>query len=176
VGGPLYFSGSSWVVLNLDMEPKENMALALSSGQSIWIQGRGWSMFPFIWSGDKVRIVPHGADYRQGEVVAFRSDGKIWMHRLIEWNASQDKWYAKGDNNLAYDRMIGTQQILGKISMIKRGHRLIAVPCNAWIAELSGSLGRFGMRLSRIFPLRICGLICSCLFLGRYLFRVLSRI
>lgn len=99
-------------------------------GETAYVTTHGSSMAPRFQSGD-LAVVRRSADYRVGDVVAYRSDlfDAVTMHRLV---AIEDGRYVfKGDNNRWHDPERPTRQDL-------IGRLVLRVPQGgAWLRPLS---------------------------------------
>lgn len=72
----------------------------------------GISMYPKIEDGD-ILIVKHNDNYVNGNVICFKDENKIIVHRII--NINDDKILTKGDYNKIPDKPITKNQIIGKV-------------------------------------------------------------
>ena len=70
------------------------------------------SMSPTIEKWDLI-LVKVGADYKEGDVITYTSDGSIITHRVIEKNG--DVLIAKGDANNTVDSPVNTNKVIGKV-------------------------------------------------------------
>jgi len=121
-------------------------------------------MFPLIRNGDAVRIIRDTKPFKRGQVIAFQQKGSILIHRIIRWEGSESECFTKGDGNLGPDPPVRRADIIGRVSLVKRGDRLIAVPETLDLADFSEKAGRWGYRLNTFFPKLICRLVCIASF------------
>jgi signal peptidase I len=76
-------------------------------GRAGWVLVSGTSMLPNLHTGDLV-LVEHQADYRVGEVIAYRvpegqvGAGHVVIHRIVGGN-DRTGWTMQGDNRTAPD-------------------------------------------------------------------------
>lgn len=79
----------------------------------------GFSMFPLLQNGDRVRPEPvRRDDLRPGDVVAFRSaDGVSVVHRVMR---TMPELLTRGDNNPRYDPPVPTDSPLGLVKAAER--------------------------------------------------------
>jgi signal peptidase I len=84
-------------------------------------RAEGFSMYPFLKSGDIITIAPHIKSHIcRGDVVAFIHPvtGKPIVHRVIK--TGRDFFRIRGDSALAEDCMIPVSNILGKVTRVER--------------------------------------------------------
>jgi len=89
-------------------------------------RANGFSMFPFIIDGDVLTISPlGGSGLEVGSVVAFRraEDNGIAVHRIV--SRGKDYFLIKGDNISGVDGYIPRRNLLGFVSKIERGKKVI---------------------------------------------------
>lgn len=109
-------------------EPELTKALIdemLAHGVRIRVKGRGFSMYPFIQTGDMLLIEPKtAAELKIGDLVLFRrSSGMTIVHRLIKRNGSESL-ITRGDGLWYNDPPILPEQVLGRVIEVERnGHR-----------------------------------------------------
>ena len=118
----------------------ELMTAVLDKGAPFRFQAAGFSMMPFIRSGDVITIAPAPARIRFGDVVAFESSssGKLVVHRIVR--VSSDGYIIKGDNSPESDAGVPGSRILGRVARVeRRGKRVrLGLRCErAFIAFLS---------------------------------------
>jgi signal peptidase I len=100
------------------------MTAVLDKSAPFRFQAAGFSMTPFIRSGDVITIAPTSAPIRFGDVVAFEnlSSGKLVVHRVVR--VSSDSYIIKGDNSPESDEVVPVSRILGRVVGIgDRAHR-----------------------------------------------------
>jgi len=98
----------------------ELMTAVLDKGTPFRFQATGFSMTPFIRSGDVITIAPTPARIRFGDVVAFESPsgGKLVVHRVVR--VSRDGYIIKGDNSPEADADVPGSRILGRVARVER--------------------------------------------------------
>lgn len=97
-------------------------------GGSLQLRTRvyGPSMWPFIWSGALVRIVPCEAEgLRPGDLVVLLGVTNPILHRVVEHDG---RLCTQGDWNDAADRPIEATRLLGRVGGVVIGRREIATP------------------------------------------------
>lgn len=115
---------------NIAVELKKE---ALSRGLNITTPTCGTSMIPIIMPRNNVVVVACDKDkLRCGEIIVFQhvAGGQILAgHRIIFKKISEGKviFYTKGDSQRRYDPPIREEQVLGKITKIKRRHFSISL-------------------------------------------------
>lgn len=80
-----------------------------------YFQVKTGSMGNVIDVGDIV-IVKLGNDYKEDDIITYKSGGEFITHRLID--IKEDKLITKGDVNNVVDDPIVKKQVIGKVSMI----------------------------------------------------------
>lgn len=110
-------------------EPREEHKLELAtsvlrSGGRIRIKALGTSMLPSIWPGDILLIESTLTDeFTHGDVVLVKREKSILIHRLVNKNGPQ--WITRGDAMPQNDPPASPADILGKVSEIRCGARVI---------------------------------------------------
>jgi signal peptidase len=106
-----------------------------------WIDlpAEGTSMYPLIKKGNICRFVSCEAmKLKKGEIILFQtSSGSLVAHRFLatEWKDKQVKYLLKGDTNFGLDEAINYDQIIGKLTSIKKAKyrlRLPSLSVNIW--------------------------------------------
>jgi signal peptidase len=106
-----------------------------------WIDlpAEGTSMYPLIKKGNICRFVSCEAmKLKKGEIILFQtSSGSLVAHRFLstEWKDKQVKYLLKGDTNFGFDEAINYDQIIGKLTSIKKAKyrlRLPSLSANIW--------------------------------------------
>jgi len=95
----------------------------LANGYHVRIKTSGLSMFPLIWTGDKVTISPQ-KDVNIGDVIVFSRDGRMVGHKIVrifEKNGIQ-YYQTRGDSVFRVDEPITAERILGKVIRIEKGN------------------------------------------------------
>jgi hypothetical protein len=104
------------------------------------LKGRGDSMLPTLRSGDAITIQPLcGRLPSVGDIVAVSpsSGGSLTVHRIVCRNVHG--WVTRGDNGIETDPAVSTEQILGRVTEIRR----------------NGRRQRFGLGLERLLIARL---------------------
>ncbi len=94
--------------------------------EKLRMQVKGGSMHPFIRSGDWVNLVPVNdpvAPIRIGEIILFRKDDNLYMHRVIR--LAGEHVIPKGDMSFGADGEISKKDILARVVSVERGGRRI---------------------------------------------------
>ncbi|HET9995123.1 MAG TPA: S24 family peptidase [Candidatus Acidoferrum sp.] len=104
------------------------IADALKRRGRISLRVHGTSMLPWVRPGDiaLIRMVS-GENVRCGDVVLFRREDHLFVHRIVEKRGSLDaaELLSKGDAQPASDGVVGEQELLGRVVRIYRGGRRI---------------------------------------------------
>ena len=95
----------------------------LANGYNVRIKTSGFSMFPLIWTGDKVTISPQ-KDVNIGDVIVFSRDGRMVGHKVVRIFEKSSIQYCqtRGDSFFRLDEPITAGRILGKVVRIERGN------------------------------------------------------
>jgi signal peptidase I len=123
----------------------------LRKGKSIYVNIWGMSMYPFIKSGDRLKIVPQDAEtIKIGDIIAVYRRGKegAWFlaHRVLKITGDEGHriYFTKGDaRKRGLDSPITRELIAGKITQIQRGNLKLNLEFPLWrylnriIAQLS---------------------------------------
>jgi signal peptidase I len=130
----------------------ELIRAVIAQGASYRFQAKGFSMCPFIRSGDVITIAPLGPKkIHTGDVVAFINpqNMSLLVHRVVARNGSV--YRIKGDNVWSPDGVVPLENILGYISKAKREGRdvLLGLGKESFlIAFLSSKLAFFSLLMS----------------------------
>jgi SOS-response transcriptional repressor LexA len=103
------------------MKLKDLSEELLNDGYAIRIKASGLSMFPSIWTGDRITISPQ-KDVTIGDVIVFNRGGQIVAHKLVRvFEKESIRYYqTRGDSSFRLDQPITAGEILGKVTGIKR--------------------------------------------------------
>jgi signal peptidase I len=100
----------------------------LASGQTVRFTAPGHSMHPVIRNGDALLVTPLERTAHPGDILLYRdAGGRPVAHRLIGFAAENGApaLVLKGDSAPAPDLPVRTAQVLGRVSTLERGGRLI---------------------------------------------------
>jgi signal peptidase I len=117
----------------------------LSSGHFVRFTAPGHSMHPVIRHGDVLLVAPLERPAQPGEILLYRdAAGRPVAHRLIGFTSGDDgpALVLKGDSAAAPDLPVRPAQVLGRVSTLERGGRLI---------NPHGMQSRLGCRLYAAF-------------------------
>lgn len=95
----------------------------LNAGKSVWINSRGFSMYPILKPGDQLKVMPIGiTEIRVGDIIAFQQKGILVAHRVQEIRLDKEglTLTAKGDSVFEMDEEVSDENYLGKITALKR--------------------------------------------------------
>lgn len=97
----------------------------LDKGAPFRFRATGFSMSPFISSGDVLTVFSLSGRPRLGDVVAYASQGSggIAIHRVVGKRAGH--CLIKGDNSLKDDGYIAEADILGRITKVERNGKKV---------------------------------------------------
>lgn len=141
------------------------------------LQAKGGSMYPFIRSNDWVDVALRKGRkdaIRKGDIILFKKDGSIYLHRVIRKAA--DGFLVKGDMSFGGDGVIPPEDILARVIAIQRGARRIDLGSvvNRFIAVLAADAGLF-LQYPFLFA-RKTGALGMAVFFRIQSFKVYRRI
>jgi signal peptidase I len=96
----------------------------LTQGFSLRVKGRGFSMYPFVRTGDTLLIEPRSPDELCiGDIIFYRrSEGQYVAHRLIK-KYDATTLITKGDSLPYYDEPVHVEQVFGRVVSVERDGR-----------------------------------------------------
>jgi len=100
----------------------------LRSGRSIRLRVLGTSMLPSVWPGDVVSVEGHAVGaVVSGDIILYEANDSFFVHRVVEKsrNKNQAQWITRGDAMPQSDPAVRECQLLGRVSSICRGSRII---------------------------------------------------
>jgi len=118
----------------MDLETRDECrcslaAEALQSGGTLKLRATGISMLPTLWPGDLLTVQSVRPEIAQpGDIVLCMRGGRFFVHRLVKRNDSLDEasLVTRGDCMSENDPLIGTRELLGKITEVQRAGRIFA--------------------------------------------------
>jgi signal peptidase I len=131
-------------------DPKLDLAAEmLRSHSTVTLKAWGTSMLPALWPGDLLTI--QSAEHDEvvpGEIVLIMRDTRFFVHRLVEKRKVGDRcsWITRGDAMPQNDPPAAEFELLGRVTVIRRGMRSFAPRRHVSLFNLalSGTLGRWG--------------------------------
>jgi signal peptidase I len=103
-------------------------------GETNIIPVQGNSMRPLLQDGDAVRIV-HGVNgIRRGDIIVFRQQGGLVVHRVvrIDRRVTPPLFVTKGDNVRHLDAPVMGDDVLGRVSVVVGADGEVAVDTHGW--------------------------------------------
>lgn len=88
---------------------------------------RGYSMWPFLKSGQKILVKKTiGPDFRAGDLILYRVDGQFICHRLVKKENRNGNWlfYCRGDASCDKEA-INERVVEGKVAALISGQKVI---------------------------------------------------
>ena len=123
----------------------------LDEGKTIRVKAEGISMYPSIKSGSVIFIEPfkQGAVPVTGEIIAWKRDSGIVVHRLISiYRQKNQKYYVtRGDSSLAEDEPVLFEQIAGKVVRVENPEGKPVPPEKYINKKPNYSINRFLVRI-----------------------------
>ncbi|MCF6148551.1 MAG: signal peptidase I [Candidatus Kuenenia sp.] len=110
------------------------------SHETFAIPIRGRSMYPLIREGDNVIVTCGYSQIRRGDIIAFRLDNKLIVHRVLSISGNETDFSVttKGDNVPHSDPAVNHREIIGRVSAIRRGKKLLRL--DTYAGNLAGWL------------------------------------
>lgn len=131
-------------VTSIAVESDAKLALAaevLATFGEVRLPVTGISMLPVMWPGDLLEIRRQDpAAIRRGDVVVFRRDGRLVVHRVIRNNGRH--LLTHGDHVTRPDAPVPLTEVLGCVVAIERRHRRFEPRLTARARMLSWLLSR----------------------------------
>jgi signal peptidase I len=136
---------------------------ALQDRGQVALRVYGTSMLPWLRAGDVLQVqAASQGSVRCGDIVLFRHCAHFVVHRIIEKHGPFHKaqYLAKGDANPDSDRLLGQEEIFGRVLRIYRGNRLIDLdsPGQLMLGLLIAQFSRRS-RLSYMLPRLASGVV-----------------
>ena len=123
----------------------------LAEGKTIKVKAEGTSMYPSIKSGSIILIEPlkQGYDPVAGEIIAWKRDSGIVVHRLVSsYITKHQKYYVtRGDTSIAEDEPVILEQIAGKVVRVENPEGKPVSPEKYINKQPNYSLNRFLVRI-----------------------------
>ena len=111
--------------MNIGRGAFELISIVIQRVGHIELPANGDSMFPFIEQGDLCTFIRHEpSQLKIGDIVLYKSShGQLVAHRLHQVTCEEGftQCLCKGDANAGYDEPIGQEQIIGKLTSIRKG-------------------------------------------------------
>jgi len=112
-----------------------------SEETELWITLQGGSMIPTIHPGASFRLHCRAGGFQVGDILAFRRDGCLVVHRLIRIEAGaapgDRRLICQGDANRQPDSPISMDEVVGFVGEIRNPSRLRQLA-----RQTRGALGR----------------------------------
>jgi hypothetical protein len=145
---------------------KKSRLSLLKQGKPVYVTANGMSMYPFLKSVDRLKIVAvKEAELKLGDIIVVdRKSRDAWftVHRLVKISEDKSRYFTKGDfHKEGMDRPITIEDIAGKVVWLRRKNLEINLEKGAWnhinriIAKLSLSFPRALVYLSSYISLVI---------------------
>lgn len=121
-----------------DQETILFLKVAVEKDGYLELPAHGNSMFPLIQRGDVCRFVPCSPDSLvKGDMILYHThQGQLIAHRFIR--VKEGRFLFKGDTNLGYDLPAEPEQIIGKLTSIKKKSQDVSIHNSS--VELWGKL------------------------------------
>jgi signal peptidase I len=107
----------------------------------IFVDTAGYSMWPFIRPGEKIVVKRVAMDeLNQGDVILYREDGELRLHRLIRKTGDKGRYafYSRGDNSNSSPEFISEEMYIGKAVAVVRKGKMINFPCRSRYLQSRG--------------------------------------
>jgi hypothetical protein len=120
----------------------------------------GASMLPALWPGDLLEVHRESAaKIFAGDVVVFRREGRLVAHRVVEKLGWPDGTVlvTRGDRLEQTDPPVSPEELLGRVTWVRRGHRRLGPRltlwgrATSWVLRRSDFCARLLLRFNRLF-------------------------
>ena len=93
----------------------------LNIGFDVCINTRGLSMFPLIYTGDRITVSPEKNPVI-GDIIVYKGNDQMVCHRLVKVfeNCGTQYYQTRGDSFFSLDEPVTSDQILGRVTKIER--------------------------------------------------------
>ena len=98
----------------------------------------GWSMLPSVWPGETLVVERVSQDQvRIGDLVLVGREGRLCAHRVVDrvGDAESHQWITQGDALPVPDRPVAGNELLGKVTYLIRGGKLMTVPSELGVID-----------------------------------------
>ncbi|MCK4809531.1 MAG: signal peptidase I [Candidatus Omnitrophica bacterium] len=112
------------------MQRDNDIHLKQEYGDLILIKAVGFSMWPFLKTGERVVVKKVAAgSLRVGDIILYRAENQIVCHRLVKIikNKGGCLLYARGDNNLSSGEPVAEELLVGKVTGVLRNGHIISL-------------------------------------------------
>lgn len=107
---------------------------SLGKNKVLYLEVFGYSMWPFLKPGDKIKVVKSKVKF--GDIIVHQSRDRLIVHRLIRIKGNL--FFTKGDHLYSLDMPFKKEKLLGKVAAInKKEHLLSSNFCNFLLAFIS---------------------------------------
>jgi signal peptidase I len=98
----------------------------------------GWSMLPSVWPGETLVVERVSPDQvRIGDLVLVGREGRLCAHRVVDKvdDAESHRLITQGDALPAPDRPVSGNELLGRVTYLIRGGKLVTVPTELGVID-----------------------------------------
>jgi hypothetical protein len=108
-------------------------------------------MRPIIENGDYLDVLPNVQNYLLGDIVVFRIQGELVVHRIVDISREMGelRFITKGDMMPRCDKAISKDEIYGKVVCIIKANSGRKTDCTR-LAALFLTIARLSLELSRL--------------------------
>lgn len=135
-----------------------NVAEMLRSGRQVTIPVKGASMLPAIRGERDLVVLERAPEYRVGDIVLFRYNGRYILHRIIGKGAQADRLLIQGDGVLDRTESLAADAVLARVTRILRGGSRAVDPASPPALRR----WRRWRRTPRLFRLLLLALLRRC--------------
>ena len=134
---------------------KDSYLSILKEKRFIYLNISGFSMYPFIKKGDKIKVVfLSGDNLSIGDIFLIDGESNLYVHRLVKIINKKDKkmYITKGDaHKNILDPVVDLKKILGRVVEIKRDNLSINLD-GKFYRFINRILGFISFRYPKIIP------------------------
>ena len=89
---------------------------------------KGFCMWPFLRDGQKILVKKTiGPDFRTGDLVLYRADGRLFCHRLLRKEKNNGNWlfYCRPDTSSGAGESVNESMVVGKVAAVMSGNKMV---------------------------------------------------
>ena len=139
----------------------------MSGDNLTFFEVKGFCMWPFLRDGQKILVKKTiGPDFRTGDLVLYRADGRLFCHRLLrkEKNNGNCLFYCRPDTSSGAGESVNESTVVGKVAAVMSGNKMVnletpfqrlhAVIILFFLAPFMAAIGKLYMFLKRLLRSR----------------------
>lgn|GEM_PF-2918241 len=113
------------------------LGMSIETNSVIRVKIEGRSMWPLIGTGTMLGIRPLNGNIKKGDIILFRSNGRLITHRVIgifkkKIDEENRIFLTKGDALTAFDPEVSQKDIIGRAVFIENEGKRTYIDSNIW--------------------------------------------